>query len=400
MDNEKDDNPPRANNRNDLHDVLRTFVDDPNNEVKTYCVSPFIELESVESVLKKHKGHFSVLSLNIQSLNSKFDFLTSILSHLNDNNTHFQAICLQETWLSHDQDVSLFNIPGYHLIHRGKSCSNHSGLIIYLSDEFSYIVKDTSHGSQLWDGLFIDVYGESLCGNLTIGNIYRPPRHNNNNNTVRQFCSELQPVVSNISKHNRNAIITGDFNIDLLQINERSEFQKYFDLFTTHGLFPSITLPTRSSGTLIDQIYCKLKDPKQLVFSCVIDTMISDHYPCFAIVDILKSRKHKPKFVQVYKHDPAAFLSFYDELSTRFQDVPLDPDLCADPNDNYALFESIVVDTKSKYLAPKTVRFKKYKHRLSHGSLMVFCIPSNIEINCFGKYDPLQTERTSIYHYL
>ena len=234
----------------------------------------------------------------------------SVLSHLNDNNTHFQAICLQETWLSHDQDTSLFNIPGYHLIHRGKSYSNHSGLIIYLSDEFSYNVKDTLPGSQLWDGLFIDVYGESLCGNLTIGNIYRPPRHNDNNNTVRQFCSELQPVISNISKHDSNAIITGDFNIDLLQINERSEFQKYFDLFTTNGLFPCITLPTRSSESLIDQIYCKLKDPKQLVFSCVIDTMISDHYPCFAIVDILKSRKHKPKFVQIHNHDPAAFRSF------------------------------------------------------------------------------------------
>ena len=165
-------------------------------------------------------------------------------------------------------------------------------------------------------------------------------------------------------------------------------------------MFPSITLPTHSSGTLIDQIYCKLKDPKQLVFSCVIDTMISDHYPCFAVVDILKSRKHKPKFVQVYKHDPAAFLSFYDILSARFQDVPLDPDLFADPNDNYALFESIVVDTKSKYLAQKTVRFKSINTGFPHGSRMVFCIPSNIEINCFGKYDPFQTERTSIYHYL
>ena len=90
--------------------------------------------------------------------------------------------------------------------------------------------------------------------------------------------------------------------------------------------------------------------------------MISDHYPCFAIVDILKSWKHKPKFVQVYKR--LSFF-FYDELSARSQDVSLDPDLCADPNDNYALFESIVVDTKSKYLAPKTAWFKKYKHRLS-----------------------------------
>ena len=93
--------------------------------------------------------------------------------------------------------------------------------------------------------------------------------------------------------------------------------------------------------------------------------MISDHYPCFAIVDILKSLKHKPKFVQIHNHDLAAFRSFYEELSARFQYVSLNPDLCASPNDNYELFESIVVDNKSKYLAPKTVRFKKYKHRLS-----------------------------------
>ena len=34
MDNETDDNTQRANNPNDLHDVLRCpFVDDPNNEV-------------------------------------------------------------------------------------------------------------------------------------------------------------------------------------------------------------------------------------------------------------------------------------------------------------------------------------------------------------------------------
>ena len=104
--------------------------------------------------IRNIKDIFSVLSVNIQSLNSKFDSLTSILSHLNDNNTHFQAIFLQETWFSHDQDISLFNIPGYHLIHRRKSCSNHSGLIIYLSDEFPYTVKDTSQGSQLRDGLF------------------------------------------------------------------------------------------------------------------------------------------------------------------------------------------------------------------------------------------------------
>ena len=38
--------------------------------------------------------------------------------------------------------------------------------------------------SDLWDGQFIDVHGENLRGKLTIGDIYRPPRFNNNNSTL------------------------------------------------------------------------------------------------------------------------------------------------------------------------------------------------------------------------
>ena len=76
-----------------------------------------------------------------------------------------------------------------------------------------------------------------------------------------------------MSKDSSNVIITGDFNIDLLQINERSEFQKYFDIFVTHGMFPKITVPTRfskSSAALIDQMFCKLKDPNEHLLFCII----------------------------------------------------------------------------------------------------------------------------------
>ena len=100
--------------------------------------SPYIEIESLTPVLSKYKSIFSVLSLNIQSLNSKFDTLLAILSDLNDNNIKIDAICLQETWLSNDQDASVFSIAGYQLIHLGKKCSSHSGLAIFLSDSFSY----------------------------------------------------------------------------------------------------------------------------------------------------------------------------------------------------------------------------------------------------------------------
>ena len=221
-----------------LNGLLWTFSDDLNNEVKSFTCSPYIETDSLVPILSRHKGNFSVLSLKIQSINSKYDALLAVLSVLNENNIKIDAICLQETWLSDDHDVAMFNIPGYQLISHGHSCSTHSGHIIFLADSYSYLIKSIHRGSQLWDGLFIEFTGESLRDKIVIENLYRPPRFNNNNETIKQFCLELAPIISSIPKSSSHAIIAGDFKIDLLHINERSEFQTYFDLFVTHGFFP------------------------------------------------------------------------------------------------------------------------------------------------------------------
>ena len=73
--------------------------------------------------------HFSVLTLNCQSLNAKFDSLTLLIEELREQNFQFSAICLQETWL--DNDLSLFQIENYTLIAQGRHCCHHGGLIIY-----------------------------------------------------------------------------------------------------------------------------------------------------------------------------------------------------------------------------------------------------------------------------
>ena len=92
--------------------------------------------------LKAHEKSFSLMSLNIQSINKKFDKPTTLLSHLNESNFMFNAICIQETWLKNYQDTSLFEIPGYNLIHKGESCCEYGWLIIYLNEEFTYNYRD------------------------------------------------------------------------------------------------------------------------------------------------------------------------------------------------------------------------------------------------------------------
>ena len=78
------------------------------------------------------KEHFTVFSINIQSINAKFDYLSALVNDLSGKGIGFSGICLQESWLSKEEDVNSFKIPNYNIIHPGKTCSGHGGLIIYL----------------------------------------------------------------------------------------------------------------------------------------------------------------------------------------------------------------------------------------------------------------------------
>ena len=59
-------------------------------------------------------------------------------------------------------------------------------------------------------------------------------------------------------------IIAGDFNINLLKLNENYMFSSFFDTMLSHSQYPQITLPTRLTrinGTLIDHLFCRLHKP-------------------------------------------------------------------------------------------------------------------------------------------
>ena len=173
-------------------------------------------------------------------------------------------------------------------------------------------------------------------------------------------------MISNISHENNSSIITGDINIDLLQINERVEIKKYFDLFVTRGFFPKITLWTRPSkynASLIDQLFCKLNNPKQHLVSCIIQTQISDHY--FSLIDILKQKHHKPKFVKMNSMCADSFNMFCSDIRDSMKNTIWNNDLFHDPNGNYETFEKLLVDAKDRHFKAKTVRFNRYRHKIS-----------------------------------
>ncbi len=99
---------------------------------------------------------------------------------------------------------------------------------------------------RTWEGQIIKVNkGDNLSKPVMIGNIYRPP--DDLLDSYTEFISEFTTILTNLESINCDVILAGDFNINLLKINEKPKNSEYIDMLTNHSFFPKITLPTRLS---------------------------------------------------------------------------------------------------------------------------------------------------------
>ncbi len=115
------------------------------------------------------------------------------------------TICLQESWPSEDNDTSQIQLDDYECFAQGKSCSSKGGIIIYLLEQFKYVPKLKLNNYQTWEGQVIQIKkGDTLNKPITIGNIYRPPKENNEH--YIQFINELFPILNKCEANNNEVI--------------------------------------------------------------------------------------------------------------------------------------------------------------------------------------------------
>ena len=76
--------------KNNLNEILNNFTD-TDFEIYTLGESPYIDIDSLSEQLIQYTNKFSVLSVNIQSINAKSDKLLALITHSNDNNFMFSA---------------------------------------------------------------------------------------------------------------------------------------------------------------------------------------------------------------------------------------------------------------------------------------------------------------------
>ena len=210
-------------------------IKEDNNEFRTIQHSPYYMTEEFISHLQSFNSNFIVLSLNVQSINAKYDHIVSLVDMLFAQNRKIDAICLQETWLGTNDNLSLFQLPNYHLISQPKHCSSHAGLAVYLLNDYSFNTMDLS---DVWESLFVEIPASIHNKHIILGNIYKPPKDNNNNTNIGTFISELSHYLTPLCESNANVIITGDFIINLLHLKNRLAFRAFFDLMISNDFSP------------------------------------------------------------------------------------------------------------------------------------------------------------------
>lgn len=354
---------PTFHHSNDDNSPLHS-VHEPNMVVS----SPYWNVNEAANLLKSTPDAFSVFSLNSQSIRAKISLLKIFLHELESVDCSFSAICIQESWIDDNSDLSSINLENYKLINQPYRVSSHAGLIIFLRNDYTY-KNIISPLYDSWEHLCIEVIKKN-GKNVILGNIYRPPPLREPTAALRKFTGEFSDLIQKLCKKNGHLMIVGDYNIDLLKSESDKNICNFLDSVMSFGLLPKITHPTRYSdqhGTdhLIDNAFVKTSLKNNQIFSAILTRKISDHLGYLINLNdphpVLQNPPH-PRYIQLNSQTPDKVQKFTTALLDANLVNSIDCSSHGNPNENYEKFGSILETLRHEHFPPRLVRFNKRKH--------------------------------------
>lgn len=310
--------------------------------------------------MTKTSGPFSISAfhLNIASLNRHFDELNSLLALLH---VKFSFIGISETRYYKSQAlVSNFPISGYNVIHTPTE-SSAGGVALYISDSFSFQPRpdfdQTMYQSKTLESVFVEV-SRPKKSNLIVGTIYKHPTM-----SVEEFNSDfLSPFLHKIGVENKQLLLLGDFNINLLNVTKDKNVSSFVDILGSNLILPQVTIPTRiteHSQTLIDNIFTSVSCLESLSGNILYS--ISDHLPQFCLFPDpkYKDRGNDRGYVKNWsKFDQESFILEFLEIdfqSILYSQDPSDSDQC------FEIFNTVIQDLVNRHVPTVRVSRRQYK---------------------------------------
>ena len=296
------------------------------------------------------------MSLNCQSIQAKFSPLKILVDTFAGSNTQIQVLCLQGTWFENTDliDLGIYQIENCHFVTHNRYASAHGGLAFYIHHNWNYKIKSNEIDSPYWEELFIEVtYHANPKSKFNIANFYRPPH-----SAISQLTSFLENFTRKLPTINprETTLACGNFNINLLSLNTNEHCNAYLEGTLSSGFLPTKTLPIRLSknGTLIDNIF--LNKQEKLNFAGILHNEISDHHVITINMNLVLPPQ-KTVYATVFSNNDQSKQNFKNDFETKNIYERLNTTLDANPNENYCILETAIIESMSNHLNEKVVKF-------------------------------------------
>ena len=227
---------------------------------------------------KNYQFRYAALHLNIHSLPAKHDQLKTMLTRLNDISMPIHFILLCETFLT-ENNAHMFNIPGFNFICKNRKSNSCGGVAIYIKEGIKFIIRSDLevHVDGEFESLVIEATSNGKS--VIVAEVYRIPNTSEVNSVQR-----YEQMLTKINNTRKDTIIGTDQNFNYFNIDQHKHTSDLLNTFFSAGMIPTITQATRItsvSSTLIDNIYVNFKDNPNSIFSGILCSDISDHFPIF-----------------------------------------------------------------------------------------------------------------------
>jgi Reverse transcriptase (RNA-dependent DNA polymerase)/Endonuclease/Exonuclease/phosphatase family len=311
----------------------------------------------------KNCNDFSMMTLNIQSLPSKFNEFNEFVSMLNLNHCSPDVICLQELWQF--PDTVDFSINDYHpLIYKLRHNNVQGGGVgIYVkkSLKFSLLPGKSLFVDRIFESVFVDI-DVNHSTKITIGSIYRPGAAHPTLTSGEQF-SQFLDLFSNLCNElllsGRQIYMLGDFNINVLDYGVVQSCTDYIDLLFSFGFIQLVVNPTRctpSSATLIDHVITN--NCPSSADSVILLTKISDHFPVIHFKRTCKTTI-QPKKIEFRDFSQDNLMQFGDSLRSINWDFVSNS---YNTQEAYNYFSDTFLNLYNIFFPVKVVKFNRNKH--------------------------------------
>lgn len=258
------------------------------------------------SVKHSYGQKINFLHLNIRSMSKHWD---TLCIQLVSSEAEFDIIILSEVFCDETQ-LALFNLPGYTKVFKLRDNKEGGGLVMYIKNaklNYTHITINNISSYEHITGELEMVGWKDPVYKIAIHAVYRPPSASSGF-TILQTLGQLNNTLRGLSCY-KNLLFIGDTNINSKDIADINVIN-YESTLAGWGLERGVWDFTREEvrtgvevKSCIDHIYYRLSTPLENIFTGVIRTKISDHYPIVASLQFMCEGSQRKCLEKVNKLD-------------------------------------------------------------------------------------------------